>query len=351
MLRLLRFLGLLILMTLSVAGGDTLSRTNLLVYLDGGAHAQPVHRKSEWAYRRIEVLHAMQRVMGPQPGKEKRCALNVEIMEEVDCGSYVRRFLYYNSEPGSRVPAYLLIPKECLKTGARRFGILCLHQTHPAGQKVVVGLGQSPNDEYGVELVKRGYVCIAPANPLLANYAPDLKGLGYESGSMKAIWDNIRALDLLDELPFVRKGKFGAIGHSLGGHNALFTAAFEPRIQVVVTSCGFDSFADYMKGNIRGWTSERYMPNLLKYSAEERPFDFAEVISALAPRTCFVNAPVRDANFSARSVDAVISNARPVYKLLHSEARLIVEHPECEHSFPPEVRQHAYVLLDRVFGH
>jgi pimeloyl-ACP methyl ester carboxylesterase len=165
---------------------------------------------------------------------------------------------------------------------------------------------------------------------------------------MKAIWDNIRALDLLEGLPFVRKGKFGAIGHSLGGHNALFTAAFEPRIQIVVTSCGFDSFADYMKGDIRGWTSERYMPNLLKYRAEDRPFDFAEVISALAPRSCFINAPLRDANFSARSVDAVVANARPVYKLLHAEARLAVEHPDCEHSFPPEIRQHAYVLLDRV---
>src|SRR5205807_193368 len=106
---------------------------------------------------------------------------------------------------------------------------------------------------------------LAPAYPLMANYQPDLKALGYQSGTMKAIWDNIRGLDLLESLPFVNKRKLGAIGHSLGGHNAIYTAVFDQRIRVIVSSCGFDSFLDYKGGDIRGWTSERYMPRLLAY--------------------------------------------------------------------------------------
>ena len=47
------------------------------------------------------------------------------------------------------------------------------------------------NDEYGVELAKRGYVVIATPYPRLSDYNPDLKKLGYESGTMKAIWDNM----------------------------------------------------------------------------------------------------------------------------------------------------------------
>ena len=152
------------------------------------------------------------------------------------------------------------------------------------GQKIVVGLGNSPDDEYGVELAKRGYVCLAPAYPLLANYQPDVKALGYQSGTMKAIRDNMRGLDLLESLTFVKRGRFGAIGHSLGGHNAIFTAVFDERIKVVVSSCGFDSFQDYMNGNIKGWTSERYMPRLLGYPLSGLPFDFYEVIGALAGR-------------------------------------------------------------------
>src|SRR5207247_8007805 len=111
-----------------------------------------------------------------------------------------------------------------------------LHQGHDADQKVVVGVGNSTNDEYGVELLQRGYVVLAPPYPLLANYNPDLKVLGYESGTMKAIWNNIRGLDLLESLPFVKRGKFGAIGHSLGGHNAICTAVFDEPITVLVSS-------------------------------------------------------------------------------------------------------------------
>src|SRR5207237_7228903 len=114
--------------------------------------------------------------------------------------------------------------------------VLALHQTHLLGNKVVVGLGYSPNDQYGVELAERGYVVLAPAYPLLASYYPDLVQLGYSSGTMKAIWDNIRGLDLLESLPYVRRGRFAAIGHSLGGHNSIYTSVFDERLKVIVSS-------------------------------------------------------------------------------------------------------------------
>ena len=62
----------------------------------------------------------MQLVMGRLPGREKRCPLDVKVEEEVDCGSYVRRSITYSSEPGSRVPAYLLIPKQVLRGEGKR---------------------------------------------------------------------------------------------------------------------------------------------------------------------------------------------------------------------------------------
>src|SRR5439155_4600310 len=153
--------------------------------------------------------------------------------------------------------------------------------------------------------------------PLMANYQPELKALGYRSGTMKAVWDNIRSLDLLDSLPYVRPHRYGAIGHSLGGHNAIYTAVFDPRIRVVVSSCGFDSFMDYMNGNIKGWTSDRYMPKLLEYQNRlaDIPFDFHELIAALAPRPVFINAPRGDTNFKWSSVDEVVKAAAPGYHL------------------------------------
>ena len=228
--------------------------------------------------------------------------------------------------------------------------MLSLHPTDNVfGFKTTVGLGAAAQPAYGSELAERGYVVLAPSYPLLAGYQPELKKLGYQSGTMKAIWDNMRGLDLLESLPFVSTNGFGAIGHSLGGHNAIYTAVFDPRIRVVVSSCGFDSFMDYMNGNIKGWTSDRYMPKLLEYQNRlaDIPFDFHELIAALAPRPVFINAPLGDTNFKWSSVDEIVKAAAPVYQLYKVPRHLLVEHPDCGHDFPPEIRETAYRFLDQ----
>jgi len=305
---------------------------------------------------RARALAAMESVMGRLPGPERRCPLDVRRESETDEGTYVRQKLSYQSEPGDRVPAYLLIPKAALGTAQRRFpAVLALHQTHAAGQKVVVGLGNSPDDEYGVELVRRGYVVLAPPYTLLAEYQPNLRALGWESGTLKAVWNNMRGLDLLAALPFVRTNGFAAIGHSLGGHNGLFTAAFDDRLRVVVTSCGFDSFRDYYDGNPsvwqpeRGWCQTRYMPRLAAYAGrlDQLPFDFPDVLTAIAPRAVWVNAPLRDENFRWRSVDRVTAAVQARFTRPNGASRLVVVHPDSPHRFPPEIRQAAYAFIDR----
>jgi predicted dienelactone hydrolase len=339
-----------------------LPREDLLLWRNEANVILPVHTVADWQRRRAEVVRGMEAVMGPLPGAEKRVALDVRVVEEVDCGSYVRRLITYQSEPDAgaasgRTPAYLCIPKAAL-TSQRKFpAVLCLHPTdNQTGHGVVVGVGGRPNRQYASELAERGYVTIAPNYPHLAAYRPDLKALGYASGTMKAVWDNIRALDVLETLPFVRPGRFGAIGHSLGGHNAVYTAVFEPRIAVVVSSCGLDSYLDYYAGNPavwqpgKGWCQERYMPRLAEYAGrlEQIPFDFHELIGALAPRPVFISAPLRDSNFKWDSVDRIVAAAARVYALHGKAGNLAVAHPDCPHDFPDEMRARAYALFDRV---
>ena len=347
-------------MPVLAAKAARLPRTNLLIYRDRRGNAQPVESRSHWAKRRAEILHGMQSIMGPLPGREKRVPLELKMVTEVDCGTYLRRLITYASEPGSRTPAYLLIPKPLLaKHGGMARAILCLHPTDfKVGHGVVVGLGNTRYPAYATELAERGYVALAPAYPQLANYQPDIRALGYASGTMKAIWDNLRGLDLLESLPFVKGGGFGAIGHSLGGHNSVFTAGFDERLKVIVSSCGLDLFTDYYGGKPdvwqpeRGWCQLRYMPRLLDYAGrlDEIPFDFAELIGTLAPRVCFLSAPLQDSNFKWESVDRIATAARPVYELFGKADRLIVEHPDCEHDFPTAMRTKAYDLLAHHLG-
>jgi len=331
---------------------------NLLQYPDTAGAWHPVRTTEDWTQRREAILRAAEQMMGPLPGAEKRCPVDLRIEEEVDAGSYVRRAITYASEPGGRVPAYLLIPKRLL-TGSPSPapGILCLHPTDSViGRKVVVGLGGKANRQYAAELAERGFVTLAPAYPQLADYQPDLSGLGYVSGTMKAIWDNIRGLDLLESLPFVRRGSFGAIGHSLGGHNAVFTAVFDPRIKAIVSSCGLDSFSDYYGGNPanwvvgRGWCQPRYMPRLAEYAGRlsSIPFDFDDLLAALAPRRVFISAPRQDTNFQWASVDRLVASAREVFALHGAAEALSVVHPDCPHDFPDEVRAAAYATLEQA---
>ena len=336
-----------------------LPRDKLLLYRGPDGKAVPVEKVEDWQKRRAEIVRGMESVMGKLPGETKRCPLDSKTENEVDCGTYVRRLITYASEPGSRVPAYLLIPKEVLKGKKKVPAILCLHGTdNVVGHGTVVGLGTRPNRGYAMELAERGYVTLAPNYPLLAKYQPDVKKLGWESGTLKAVWDNMRGLDLLESLPFVDGSKMGTIGHSLGGHNSVFTAVFDPRLKVIVSSCGLDSFLDYYKGDEKnwqpekGWCQTRYMRRLADYKGRlaDIPFDFHEMIAALAPRHVFIIAPKKDSNFRADSVDRIVTAARLVFRLLGHEDRLKLEHPDCAHDFPPEMREAAYKLFDTVFG-
>ena len=92
-----------------------LSRTDLLEYRASDGTTKTATTPAEWQIRRTEALKAFQQIAGPLPGKEKRCALDVKIDEETDCGGYVQRAITYASEPGSRTTAYLCIPKTALE--------------------------------------------------------------------------------------------------------------------------------------------------------------------------------------------------------------------------------------------
>ena len=334
--------------------GSRLDPDNLLVYRNGDGAIRQVKTTADWEKRRSLIVRGMEEVMGPFPGEEKRVPLDLRVEEETDLDSYRRLLITYQSEPGSRTPAFLCLPKSDSLSPA----VLCLHPTdNRVGHRVVVGLGGKPGRQYAAELAERGYVTLSPSYPHLADYWPNLGKLGFSSGTMKAIWDNSRGIDLLASLDSVDMSRgVGAIGHSLGGHNAIYTAVFEPRISVVASSCGFDSFRDYYGGAERvwffgkGWCQLRYMPRMSDYRGRlgEIPFDFPELLGALAPRPLYVNAPLHDSNFQWQSVKKCAESALAIYRLFGKGEDLIVDFPDVDHHFPEKQREKAYQVLDAV---
>ncbi len=335
---------------------------DLSYYLQPDGSRAPVKTAADWQNRRAHILEGMQEVMGPLPHPKPPVPLDVQVLEEHKHDGYTRRKIaYHTDDPKARIHAWLLLPlppgegrgEGALSVGPHlRPAVLCLHQTTVNGKDSPIGLTDRPTLHYAKELTKRGYVTLSPDYPSFGdskeyNFDPDK----YVSGSMKAIYDNIRAIDLLQSLPEVDANRIGCIGHSLGGHNTLFTAAFDERIKAAVTSCGFTTFHKYMRGDLKGWTSTRYMPLITtKYnrSPDRMPFDFTEVVAAIAPRAVFVMAPLHDDNFDIEGVREVTAAARPIYKLLGAADHLEAVHPDCAHDFPDAERKLSYEFLDRI---
>jgi len=322
-------------------------KARLLVVRDEEGRERPVRTAADWARRREHILAAMQQVMGPLPDDRRKVPLDVKYTAEVKTAHYVRKKLTYAAEKGDRVPAWLLIPNE---RKGKLPAVLCLHQTVAVGKDEPAGLGKNENLRYAVHLAERGYVTLAPDYPNFGEYKIDAYKMGYQSASMKAIWNNMRAIDLLVSLPEVDADRIGCIGHSLGGHNTMFTAAFDTRIKALVSNCGFTSFPKYYKGNLKGWSHAGYMPLIAsKYELkpEKMPFDFTEVVAAFAPRAFLASSPTGDDNFEVSGVKDCIAAAKPVYELLGAKDKLAANYPDCKHDFPPEVRNVAYEWLDR----
>lgn len=291
------------------------------------------------ASRREQILRNMELVMGPMPDRPKP-PLQIETTQQKPGHGFRLDLISFVPEPGDRVTAYLLTPD---KPAPGRPAAICLHPTTPLGKGSPAGLGGLPNRQYAAELAQRGFVTLAPDYPGFGGYQFDPYAHGYASATMKGIVNHMRAVDLLESLPFVDPLRIGAIGHSLGGHNALFLAAFDTRVRAVVTSCGFTAFRRYKGGDLTGWTHRGYMPRIATVyakSPEKMPFDFSDILEAIAPRPVFVNAPLHDDNFDHTGVKEAVDAARRA-----ASARIIVRHPDAGHDFPDELREEAYRFL------
>jgi pimeloyl-ACP methyl ester carboxylesterase len=346
-------------LALLVAGIGVLStpplypnHADLSYYLNPEGVRVPIRTPADWEHRRADILAGMEEVMGPLPRPKAPVPLDIQVIEEHRGDGYIRRKLaYHTDDPTRRVRAWLLLPiNDASKSAAlKRAAILCLQQTTKNGKDSPVGLTDRPTLHYALELAKRGYVTLSPDYPSFGESSDyDFDADTYPSGSMKAVYDNTRAVDVLQSLPEVDANRIGCIGHSLGGHNGLFTAAFEPRIKAVVTSCGFTSFRKYKNGDLTGWSGPRYMPLIAaRYnnSPEKMPFDFPEVLAAIAPRAIFIVSPLHDDNFDNSGVRDCLSAAQPIFKLLGHPENLQAVHPDAEHDFPDAERKQSYEFL------
>jgi hypothetical protein len=321
-------------------------RSNLLVVKDESGKEKPVKSAFDWGQRRAHILAAVQAVTGALPDSYQRTPLDMRVLSETASAGYVRKKITYGSDLSSRVSAYLLVP-----TNVRRGSpaMICLHDDTPQGKDEPTGLGGRDSLRYADELAQRGIICLVPDYPSYGeNY--DFQKNNYASGSMKAVWDNIRGIDLLETMPEVSPKRIGIIGHGLGGQSALLTAAFDHRLAAVVSSCGFTTWARFRGGDLADWANPRLMPRIRDVyhnDAAKVPFDFAELLGTLAPRAVFVSAPLQDNVADVEGVKSAIASASAVYELRKAGTLLQAMYPDGGRDFTAAARATAYTWLEQ----
>lgn len=314
---------------------------------------------ADWERKRRKIVRTWKTCLGELP---ERKPPDYEVVSQTELGDHSRLHIHYGTAGGDRVSAYLLVPHDRPAGGACP-AVMALHPTIENGKDDIATAEGRANRRYGLELVQRGYVVLAP-DTITAGERAAAPSEAYRTANFyaqyphwtaigKMLIDHQYGLDLLCAFPEADPNRIGAIGHSLGGYNSFFLAGLDDRIRAFVSSCGFCTFAgdpEPGRWGQRDWFS--HMPRLSEDIAAGRvPFEFHELAALAAPIPAFYYSGQQDEIFPHWSAYSEgMAQLFELYGLLGRRDAFHYTLTNGGHDFPDAVRQMSYAFLDRHLG-
>jgi dienelactone hydrolase len=311
-----------------------------------------------------------------------------EVLERVDCGDFIRERITFATSPITRVPAYVLIPKNL--TGPAP-AIVDLH-SHGGmflfGKEKVVDLGNNhaAMGPYHVEnydgrptataLVRRGYVVITIDACMFGERRvmmdADLK-LGWDRSSyslsdvtklnqvcrgkeatiVKALtlagatwpgivfWDDIRTVDYLVSRPEVDPKRIGCEGVSMGGYRALFLAALDTRIRAACVVGFMSTVRPMVHAHVDTHSFVHFLPAIHRY------LDWPDVASLTAPRSLMVLQCSQDQLFPLAGMKDAVEKIAAVYERAGVKEQFAGRFYDVRHRFTREMQDDAFAWFDQ----
>jgi pimeloyl-ACP methyl ester carboxylesterase len=237
---------------------------------------------SEWQSRRVGIEEKWLKLLGAPEIEPPVPA--TKLIETVSDQNYSGKLMYLQVEPDWWEKIFIMMPSDEFERPLPVVIVPFYDVDLPAGRnlsgRTFTSIGV---DSFAYMAVQKGYIAVAirwfgesygegyseaVANLKLRN--PRCSGLG------KWVWDAHRLLDYLSQQPQVDTRRIGIIGHSLGAKMAIYAAAFDPRITVVVANEGgiglsFSNYEDY-------WY---FGDSILKV---DKSTDQHELLALIAPR-------------------------------------------------------------------
>ena len=301
--------------------------TPLLIDSKGG----PITTLDGWRRRRAELEEMWRQLLGPLEVVRSHPPA-VEVIAEDRVDDVVRQHVRYFAEPEVQTEAYVLTPRQ---PQGRRPGAIVFHSTTPESIRQPAGLADVREKHFGVALARRGFVAFCPRNFLW----PDTTRMAAAAetgrfrtrhprarGMAKMLFDGQVAVDILSARADVDPKRIGCIGHSLGGKETLYLAAFDQRIKATVSSEG--GIGTTMSNWDAGW----YLGSVVQDPGFAR--EHHELLALAAPRPfLLVGGDSADGTASWPWLAA----AMPVYRLYGVPPRLGLLNHKRGHAVPPDV--------------
>jgi hypothetical protein len=269
----------------------------------------------------------------------QKLELKAQIKEEG--GAIARYHVTFQAEEKHRVEAidrvtgWLLVPAAARERPLP--AMICIYSTtQGAGKDQTIGISGRTREErpdtseggrsYGLYLARYGYVTLSidliadgeriepgvklhETRPFYARH-PGWSIVG------KNIWDIQRSVDFLQTLDFVDARNIGCVGLSLGGHMAIFAAAFEPRIAATI---GIGGVMDWHRPG-EHWARSKgayiYIKKFRPYVDDPTlpvPADFDGLMMLVAPRPQLILCSEWEFHNRRNLLDKCLSTAR-VYR-------------------------------------
>jgi len=314
-----------------------------------------------WPERARALRRAWLDLLGPFPEQAPDLQPTIRPVDDID--GIECHYVTFMTEPGEYIPAYLLIPR-IAKPGPSPAVITVHPTTRGAGKTIAVGLtGRRKEDPplppphtraYGLELARWGYITLSI--DLMCDGERIPEGLPhydtrafYErhadwSAVGKNTWDVMRAVDFLHTLDSVDPARIACLGHSLGGHTSLFSAAFDDRIAAAVCNGGVygwrrneDHWSRPATDKSAPVTSYIYIKNFRPYLEDVSkpvPVDFDALMMLAAPRPLLI----MQAEFECERDDTVnkVARAAGVYRELAAGDRITLFNYPGDHNTRPQ---------------
>jgi len=297
------------------------------------ADGEPIKTLEQWQQKRRELRAAWYNFLGPMPETRPKIELRI-LYEDRDSGC-VRQLVEYECEPQQWVQGYLLTP---LENKLKKLpALVVFHQTTDESIEEIAGLKGSEEQHLGSKLARRGFIVFCPRNYLwqgAENYKEAVEKFKSRHpqtlGMHKMLYDAMRGVDVLERLPLVDAQRIGCVGHSLGGKESLYLAAFDDRIQVTVASepgIGLD---------FTNWHAPWYLGQAI--TEEDFVLDHHQLVAMIAPKPFLLlagesgSASVSDGDRSWPYLAA----AHPVCRLYGQPVRIGMFNHRQGHSIPSE---------------